>query len=210
MPIRWRIGSGPKAEKSGQKTLPIFQRPERADVKFGNSPSEQKHPLALAETEPPQHVRKTVGEGAQVGIREIACLAALTDPSQSQVIAKRTGRVTIDCFVRDVQPTPARQTVEFAPCRTPGKSRADLFVVGEVWRDAPSAFRLFDRPVSHLEGFKLGMCHVRALAVGFQKRWKRLKQLETVSERATDRHSACLRWCDLDSLLRWHDRCCSC
>ena len=27
IPIRWRIGSGPKAEKSGQKTLPFFSVP---------------------------------------------------------------------------------------------------------------------------------------------------------------------------------------
>ena len=46
----------------------FLQRSERADIKFGNTPGEDKHPLALAETEASQHIRKTVGEQPQVGI----------------------------------------------------------------------------------------------------------------------------------------------
>ena len=59
----WAEGGEQRAED-----VAVFQRPERADIKFGNPPGEEKHPLALAETETPQHVRKTVGEDAQVGI----------------------------------------------------------------------------------------------------------------------------------------------
>ena len=119
--IRWRIGSGPKAENSGQKTLPSFQRAERADVKLGNAPGQQEHALSPGDAEPSQHIGEAVGQRTQIGIGEIAGLAALPEPSQRQMIAQRSRGVAIHGLVRDVQSASAGKTVELAPRVVPGK-----------------------------------------------------------------------------------------
>ena len=43
---RWWIGSGPKAENSGQKTLRVLERAERGDVQLRDPAEQGEHPVA--------------------------------------------------------------------------------------------------------------------------------------------------------------------
>ena len=84
--IRARIGSGPKAEKSGEKR-PAFSVPSARDIELGLRPVSAEEPVAAAEPERWQHVGEAAAASARGAVGDLPPLAALP----SQRIGPRSG-----------------------------------------------------------------------------------------------------------------------
>ena len=62
---RWRIGSGPNAEKSVQATARCFSVPSTRDVQLGDAAEQHEHPLAGLDAE----IGEDVGEPVRLVAR---------------------------------------------------------------------------------------------------------------------------------------------
>jgi hypothetical protein len=74
----------PEGGEQGAKTLPFLESP-KPRCRLRNSASESENPIALADAERPENVRKLVGEPIQIAVAEIARFALFAEPAQRQL-----------------------------------------------------------------------------------------------------------------------------
>ena len=177
------IGSGPNAEKSGQKTAPRLQRAERRHVELGNATGQHEHAIALADAEAQQHVGEAAGARAQLAVAEILERAALAEPAHGEVSGAWTGGMTVDGFVRDVQPPAARQPVERPTGLGPGKVGTDALVVVEVGQFRRARRVLRNRGIHHTSLMRPRAAAVAAAGPGPLRCWAAMRRSRTGSAR---------------------------
>jgi hypothetical protein len=99
----------------------------------------------------PQDVRETIGEPVQITVTKILHLPLFAKPAQSQMIAPRAFRVTINAFISYIEPPIPRKAVKLASHRVPGELFTGSLVVQQIRDNAPSLMRLLDCLPRHLD-----------------------------------------------------------
>ena len=111
--MREWIGSGPKAENSGQKTFLCFSVPERGDVQLGNAIGQHEHALAGRNAELTRARWRTRSSAPpERAVAEILHCTGLCDPAQRDGIAAAVQHVPVDRLVGDVETAAVGQPVE--------------------------------------------------------------------------------------------------
>ena len=123
--MREQIGSGPKAENNGQKTLPFFSVPSAATYSSGMRPASTKTLSPLPTPRPRSRFAKRFVRPLHLAVGEVADLVRPRDPAQGYVVAPRAGGVPVDGLVGDVEAPAARQTAELrAACSQENDAQA--------------------------------------------------------------------------------------
>ena len=140
----------PELREERAEDAAILERAEGSDVELRDAPGKHADEVALADTEPGQHVREAARLTPERGEGEIAHLAVLAEPAQGEMLRSGSRRVTVDGLVRDVQSPSAGKAVEGFPRPLPEVGRTCRLVVLKVRNDLDRVVCLDDRGEHHV------------------------------------------------------------
>ena len=120
-----------------------LQRAEHGDVELGQPPHQHEDAVARRQPQAAQRAREAADRLRQVGVAQVAPVAALADPADRDMRAAAVGDMAVDRLVRDIQPAAGQAGQRLARLR-PVEAGAESARVGHVGRHAPAALRLGD------------------------------------------------------------------
>ena len=140
-PGRNRLG----AEGGKQRCHDAFrlQRAEHRDIELGNPAQQQEHAPALSDAEHAERIGKAVRLGGEDAIGDVAAIAGFPDPAQRNPVGVGAICMPIHRLVRDIQTSPARQSLQKPARLAPIEHYPRCGIVDEV-RTAPEPREILD------------------------------------------------------------------
>ncbi len=147
-----------ESRKQGRDHAARLERAEHRHVQLGQPAHEHKDALARQQAQVLQRMGKAAGFGGEVGVAQLAPLAALADPADGGAAAAAVQQVPVHRLVGDVQAPATGQAVELAARVIPAEGRDRGLVIGQVGRHGRTVARLADDVHQHLRAGVAGRC----------------------------------------------------